>query len=216
MPITRARPLDDHEFKLLMKQIEETTARPKVERVVFLMSYMAGLRSQEIAGLEWDRHILGASGGIATEEFVTTNPKGKLVTRQLPVVWVSSDIGKYGAERTVRMHDMLVKSLKDLRKEGLPSKFVIPSGRGGSQQDLKSRAHALTVRINRYYKLMEYDLCTSHSGRRTFITKAARRANMAGCSLVDVQALAGHKQLETTQQYIETTAQQADLVAMLY
>ena len=45
--------------------------------------------------------------------------------------------------------------------------------------------------------------CSSHSGRRTFITNAAKKISSVGGSLRDVQMLAGHSSLAVTQRYIE-------------
>lgn len=45
--------------------------------------------------------------------------------------------------------------------------------------------------------------CSSHSGRRTFITNAAKKISTVGGSLRDVQWLAGHSSLQTTQRYID-------------
>jgi len=45
---------------------------------------------------------------------------------------------------------------------------------------------------------------SSHSGRRTFITRAARQVSQVGASLKEVQELAGHSSLQMTKLYIDS------------
>ena len=58
--------------------------------------------------------------------------------------------------------------------------------------------------------------CSSHSGRRTFITQSARVIGKIGGSLRDVQELAGHRALTTTERYIVGDRQtQRKLIGLL-
>jgi integrase len=52
-------------------------------------------------------------------------------------------------------------------------------------------------------RLLVTDGASSHSGRRTFVTRCAKNIVAAGGSLRDVQELAGHASLATTQRYIQ-------------
>ena len=65
-------------------------------------------------------------------------------------------------------------------------------------------------------KALEFDDCSSHSGRRRFVKAAARNAHKAGCRLRDIQLLAGHRSIEVTQSYIDGDSQaKRRLVALL-
>jgi len=64
-------------------------------------------------------------------------------------------------------------------------------------------AAAIKEWFARLYRTLGMDGCSSHSGRRTFITQAARQVSVVGGSLRDVQQLAGHASLAMTQRYIE-------------
>jgi len=50
---------------------------------------------------------------------------------------------------------------------------------------------SIVVWFSRAYDALGLDGCSSHSGRRTFITRAARSVHKAGGSLRDVQLVGG-------------------------
>src|ERR1700693_5671956 len=84
------------------------------------------------------------------------------------------------------------------------SSFV-PAASGGTPRPRRfPRAGAAIVNMfQRWYRHLGFVGCSSHSGRRTFITNAARKISTVGGSLRDVQMLAGHTNLRTPQRYID-------------
>jgi integrase/recombinase XerD len=74
----------------------------------------------------------------------------------------------------------------------------------------------VVVWFHRLYAGLGMVGCSSHSGRRSFITRAARKISEVGGSLRDVQALAGHSSLGTTARYIESDGDaQRKVVALI-
>lgn len=67
----------------------------------------------------------------------------------------------------------------------------------------RTSPQAVVNMFKRWYHDIGLLGCSSHSGRRTFITNAARKIGTVGGSLRDVQMLAGHSSLSVTQRYIE-------------
>jgi integrase/recombinase XerD len=55
------------------------------------------------------------------------------------------------------------------------------------------------------HRALGFSGASSHSGRRTAITSWARKISTVGGSLRDVQILAAHSALGTTQRYIEAS-----------
>jgi integrase len=77
-------------------------------------------------------------------------------------------------------------------------------------------ALSIVVWFKRACGYLGLDGCSSHSGRRTFITWAARLVHKAGGSLRDVQLLADHRSIQTTQRYIDgDTEAQRKLVSLI-
>ena len=72
-----------------------------------------------------------------------------------------------------------------------------------SERSAKTSATVIVNLFAHWYRKLGFKGCSSHSGRRTFITTAARKISTVGGSIRDVQILAGHAALSTTQRYIE-------------
>jgi integrase/recombinase XerD len=120
-------------------------------------------------------------------------------------------VAKKKSGRIIPLHPALRDALITLRKATSGSGPVIRSERGGPMTPL-----SVVVWFNRAFRTVRLDGCSSHSGRRTFVTRAARIVHKTGGSLRDVQLLAGHKSILTTQRYIDGDSDaQRRLVALV-
>jgi len=221
-----ARTFTDDQLDRLLRDVTDQQASkrsgaqaPEVMRAAFMLSFYAGLRVQEIAGLQWHLNVFQGDEFRSAPTVVydmhgqaVTDKNGEEVMQDMEVLYINEDIGKYGKSRNIPLHPKLKQALLDLRALNLEGSWVIPAGNQGARNDLKHRAHALKMRMNRLYQALGIVRGTSHSGRRSFITRAARRANAYDASLVDVRDLAGHASINTTQAYVDPSKQQGNLV----
>ena len=147
---------------------------------IILLSFKAGLRACEIAGLDWTMVTTG-SGAVAN------------------TISVGRGIAKNGRARRLPMHPQLRSALMALRLQaGSPRGGpVIRSQRGGHLTP-----GSVVNWFTAFYISAGLYGCSSHSGRRTFITNSARLLAKVGGSLRDVQELAGHSALTTTEAYL--------------
>jgi len=119
------------------------------------------------------------------------------VAQQITIV---RSIAKRGSGRRIPLHPELKARLARLHvAEGRPVDGpVIRSERNG---------HMTPGSVVNWFRAAYDQLgltdCSSHSGRRTFITMSARLLAKSGGSLRDIQELAGHRSLTTTERYIE-------------
>ena len=149
------------------------------DRAMALLSLRAGLRAGEIAGLDWSM-VLDPAGRVAH------------------TLAVPDRIAKRGGGRRVPLHPELRRALVALWRRADRTGPIIPSRRGGHL-----RPNSVVNWFVALFAEIGAEGCSSHSGRRTFITQAARRAHRAGASLRDVQLLAGHRSITVTQGYID-------------
>lgn len=204
--ITRAKTLNAAQFRKALDLARQGDHALRNEALLRL-SFSCGLRAQEIAGLQWSRHILDASGKVGNTVKITSDiakgEGGRIVERDLPLDPELINVLK--RLRSLRCFDTFVIY-------ALSPPRVFRDGRENRAEDGGVAPNTLVKWFSRFYDLVGFEGCTSHSGRRTFITETAREAGKHGCSLKDVQILAGHKRIETTGNYIEPSKHQRELV----
>lgn len=174
----RARVLTDREFQKLLKCCR-TTRYPIRNKAICLLSYKAGLRSTELASLRVS-DVQNADGSIKTALTLSANQtKGQCGNRVMLSKVVQKEIKAY--LDTERVNASSESPLFKTQTGGFFSSATI--------QEM----------FRNLYSAAGLYGCSSHSGRRTFITNLSQ----AGVSARVIQACARHKSLQTTMVYIE-------------
>lgn len=181
----QAKVLTSKQSDLVLNYLS-TTRSPLRNQLIFLLSTKAGLRAKEIASLQWAM-VLDSSGEVSNYIHLTnTVSKGHSGGREIP------------------LNKQLKSILIEYHQFESSSRYFNPNNNLIHTQRSKSTSpQAIVNMFQGWYKDLNLLGCSSHSGRRTFITNCSRKITTVGGSLRDVQYLAGHSSLQTTQRYIE-------------
>jgi integrase/recombinase XerD len=176
----QAKTLSNGQVEAMLAYLS-ATRHPTRNRLIFLLSVKVGLRAKEIARLTW---------------WMVNDSQGEVARR----IYLLDSASKGKSGRVIPMSDEVRNALIEYRNEvtSFSGPNVISTERG-----LSTSPQAIVNMFQRWYRHLGFIGCSSHSGRRTFITNAARKISTVGGSLKDVQELAGHANLRTTQRYIE-------------
>jgi integrase/recombinase XerD len=177
----QAKVLSKAQVQTLLTFLSQTRS-PERNRVIALLSFRAGLRAKEIASLTWG--MVTDSDGELGDTINLTNSAAK---------------GNSGG--AIPMAKELQLALLDWR-----SITAAPESQQKivtTERSVSTTAQVIVNLFSDWYRRLGFDGCSSHSGRRTFITNMARNISRYGGSLRDVQALARHGSLAMTQRYIE-------------
>jgi integrase/recombinase XerD len=187
----QAKTLNDRQILKLLLEVDNTRY-PERNRVAVLLSVRAGLRAVEIAKIK-RRMVLSADGAVG--DYIS----------------LEDGICKKQHGRHIPMHPQLQQAIRDYFKEikGVPDMPLLLSERAWRDETYSyeeaepMRRESISRLFKRLYRKLGFIGCSSHSGRRTFGTRAARKISEAGGSLRDVQDLLGHNDLSSTQRYID-------------
>ena len=176
--VKQAPVLNEREKQRMLQHLQRTSYGAR-NRCMLQLSWLAGMRVGEIAALDVS-DLVGADGEIRAE------------------IQLRADQTKGDQARTVLVNSQLQAELRryleQLKIIADPKRPLIASKTGK-----RFSANGLCQRFLQLYDDAGLDKVTSHSGRRTFITGLAHK----GVNVRVLAALAGHRNIATTQRYIE-------------
>jgi integrase len=154
---------------------------------IFLFSVKGGLRAKEISQLSWKE--VCDSGGEVSDHIRLTDRSSKGKSGR--IIPLNKDLRR-------NLTELLDNQRKTYRSFNIETSFIVRTERSPF-----TTSQTVVNMFYGWYRRLGLLGCSSHSGRRTFITETSKKISLVGGSLRDIQMMAGHKSLQTTQRYIE-------------
>jgi integrase/recombinase XerD len=173
----QAKTLNERELQRLLDHVA-TTKSPERNRAMLLLTHLAGMRVGEVAAVRVC-DVVASDGSVRDEiNLSAAQTKGNRSRAVLLNERIRAELASY--MKTVKVRDS---------KQAL---FA-------TQRSAAFTANSLTQIMNGIYRNAGFDGASSHSGRRGFLTNLAEK----GVSVRVMMALAGHRNMATTQRYID-------------
>ena len=157
---------------------------------IFLLSVKSGLRSKEISLLSW-KMVCKSDGTI--DDYINL-PNSSSKGNSGRIIPLHKDI-KFNLQIMLMEH-------KGLFGFDINKSFIVRTERTPF-----TTSQTVVNMFQSWYGRLGLIGCSSHSGRRTFITETSKKISLVGGSLRDIQMMVGHSSLQTTQRYIEGDSQ---------
>ena len=186
--MSQARVLTEKELRKVLNFCN-TQPHATRNRTMLLCTHMAGMRVGEVAALTVS-DVLAMDCTVKEEIALSAQQtKGNKARTVLVPKKLRDELTSYLQQR-YGITNLLAVSQTDTQRALFPTQKNPKRG---------FTANTLCQLFHKIYKDARMTGATSHSGRRTFITKLADK----GVGVRVLMALAGHKSIATTQRYIE-------------
>ena len=186
--MSQARVLTEKELRKVLNFCN-TQPHAARNRTMLLCTHMAGMRVGEVAALRIC-DVLAADGAVKEEIALSANQtKGDKARTVLVPKKLRDELNGYLQQR-FGLSSLIAVTYTDIERALFPTQKNPKRG---------FTANTLCQLFHKIYRDSQMYGATSHSGRRTFITKLADK----GVGVRVLMALAGHKSIATTQRYIE-------------
>ena len=180
--------LSKQQLNVFFKTIESFPHSQR-NRLVVALTYFCALRIGEVAQLKWENVL--DKNYVVKDEIVFEKHQVKARQKQRVL------LNKRARLEIKRYLDWFIQKHKSI---DLTNPLI------QSQKNTEFSPNSLCQRINELYKKANYSNITGHSGRKSYITHLANKA----INMKVIMKLVRHRNLSTTQRYIEVNDKQLE------